>query len=203
MLLQKLFGWRDYLFPQEISFSLKPLPLNAVYLRQRFYDHFYNCFVQLRPQVSSVSEDGRQYELVVESTVPVPCLEESSSSTELCTLSLQLSTSSKGEDWQQDNDRLPPTIFLFSVFIIMQINRTSFLVVLQVMVCWVQICLCPPVWWICPGAPVRTGFVAELWSTSAPSQTLSKMATGRLRSLLNQSSRRIFSGADTHQNLLR
>ncbi|XP_078108298.1 von Willebrand factor D and EGF domain-containing protein [Sander vitreus] len=53
--------------------------------------------IMLRPEVSSVSEDGRLYELVVESTVPVPCLEESSSSTELCTLSLQLSTSSKGD----------------------------------------------------------------------------------------------------------
>lgn len=60
--------------------------------------------MQLRPEVSSVSEDGRLYELVVESTVPVPCLEESSSSAERCTLSLQLSTSSKGEDWQQDDD---------------------------------------------------------------------------------------------------
>lgn len=61
-------------------------------------------FVQLRPEVSSVSEDGRLYELVVESTVPVPCLEESSSSTEQCTLSLQLSTNSKGEDLQRDNN---------------------------------------------------------------------------------------------------
>ncbi|XP_034729420.1 von Willebrand factor D and EGF domain-containing protein isoform X1 [Etheostoma cragini] len=52
--------------------------------------------IMLRPEVSSVSEDGRLYELVVESTVPVPCLEDSSS-TELCTLSLQLSTSSEGE----------------------------------------------------------------------------------------------------------
>ncbi|XP_050932344.1 von Willebrand factor D and EGF domain-containing protein [Lates calcarifer] len=52
--------------------------------------------IRLRPEVSSVSEDGRLYELVVESTVPVPCLEESSSSsTEQCTLSLQLSTSSQ------------------------------------------------------------------------------------------------------------
>ncbi|KAL7394229.1 hypothetical protein ABVT39_022612 [Epinephelus coioides] len=53
--------------------------------------------IMLRPEMSSVSEDGRLYELVVESTVPVPCLEESSSSTEQCTLSLQLSTSSKDE----------------------------------------------------------------------------------------------------------
>lgn len=49
-----------------------------------------------------MSEDGRPYELVVESTVPVPCLPESSSSTEMCTLSLQLSTSSEGEDSQRD-----------------------------------------------------------------------------------------------------
>ncbi len=68
------------------------------------YEVYKMCFVQLRPEVSSVSEDGRLYELVVESTVPVPCLEESTSSTEQCTLSLQLSTSSKGEDLRQDND---------------------------------------------------------------------------------------------------
>ncbi|KAM9353557.1 von Willebrand factor D and EGF domain-containing protein [Symphorus nematophorus] len=53
--------------------------------------------IRLRPEVNSVSEDGRLYELVVESTVPVPCVEESPSSTEQCTLSLQLSTSSKDE----------------------------------------------------------------------------------------------------------
>ncbi|KAM6910420.1 von Willebrand factor D and EGF domain-containing protein [Xenentodon cancila] len=48
--------------------------------------------IRLRPEVSSVSEDGRWYELVVESTVPVPCPEGSS-----CSLSLQLSTSSHDE----------------------------------------------------------------------------------------------------------
>ncbi|XP_042279137.1 von Willebrand factor D and EGF domain-containing protein isoform X1 [Thunnus maccoyii] len=53
--------------------------------------------IRLRPEVSSVSEDGKLYELVVESTVPIPCLEESSSSTEQCTVSLQLSTSSQDE----------------------------------------------------------------------------------------------------------
>ncbi|KAM7421510.1 hypothetical protein PAMA_015584 [Pampus argenteus] len=50
--------------------------------------------IRLKPEASSVSEDGKLYELVVESTVPVPCLEESSSSTDQCTVSLQLSTSS-------------------------------------------------------------------------------------------------------------
>ncbi|XP_051263598.1 von Willebrand factor D and EGF domain-containing protein isoform X1 [Dicentrarchus labrax] len=59
--------------------------------------HEFFAGIRLRPEVSSVSEDGRLYELVVESTVPVPCLEESSSSTEPCTLSLRLSTSSKDE----------------------------------------------------------------------------------------------------------
>lgn len=54
-------------------------------------------FAQLRPEVSVISEDGRLYELVVESTVPVLCLEESSSSAGRCALSLQLSTKSKGE----------------------------------------------------------------------------------------------------------
>ncbi|KAG7216456.1 hypothetical protein INR49_001942 [Caranx melampygus] len=53
--------------------------------------------IRLRPEVSIVSEDGRLYELVVESTIPVPCLDDSSSSSEECSLSLQLSTSSQEE----------------------------------------------------------------------------------------------------------
>ncbi|XP_074539724.1 von Willebrand factor D and EGF domain-containing protein [Halichoeres trimaculatus] len=51
--------------------------------------------LRLRPEVSTVSEDGKLYELVVESTVPIPCLEVSP--TEQCTLSLKLSTSSQDE----------------------------------------------------------------------------------------------------------
>ncbi|XP_026172334.1 von Willebrand factor D and EGF domain-containing protein isoform X2 [Mastacembelus armatus] len=51
--------------------------------------------IKLRPEVDTIPEDGRLYELVVESTVPVPCLEDSSSSTEQCTLSLQLITNSQ------------------------------------------------------------------------------------------------------------
>lgn len=54
--------------------------------------------MQLKPEVSSVSEDGRVYELVVESTVPIPCLEDWSSSTDQCSLSLKLSTDSQGDD---------------------------------------------------------------------------------------------------------
>ncbi|XP_058503446.1 von Willebrand factor D and EGF domain-containing protein isoform X2 [Solea solea] len=67
----------------------------------------YFAGIRLIPEVSVVSEDGRLYELVVESTVPVPCLEESSpssspsspspSSTQHCALSLQISTSSQDE----------------------------------------------------------------------------------------------------------
>ncbi|KAI3360400.1 hypothetical protein L3Q82_002310 [Scortum barcoo] len=53
--------------------------------------------IMLKPEVSSVSEDGKLYELVVESTVPIPCPDESTSSTEECALSLQLSTSSREE----------------------------------------------------------------------------------------------------------
>uniref|UniRef100_A0A3B4ZUE1 Si:dkey-30e9.7 n=1 Tax=Stegastes partitus TaxID=144197 RepID=A0A3B4ZUE1_9TELE len=53
--------------------------------------------IKLRPEVNSVSEDGRLYELVVESTLPIPCPKGSSSTSEQCTLSLQLSTSSQDE----------------------------------------------------------------------------------------------------------
>ena len=55
--------------------------------------------VQLVPEVSVVSEDGKLYELVVESTVPVPCVEETSSPSQQCSLWLQLSTSSQGENF--------------------------------------------------------------------------------------------------------
>ncbi|XP_061674890.1 von Willebrand factor D and EGF domain-containing protein isoform X2 [Syngnathoides biaculeatus] len=56
--------------------------------------------IRLRPEVSVVSEDGKQYELAVESTVPVPCLEQSSSSTSpsgQCAVSLTFSTHSQDE----------------------------------------------------------------------------------------------------------
>ncbi|XP_061771484.1 von Willebrand factor D and EGF domain-containing protein isoform X1 [Nerophis ophidion] len=51
--------------------------------------------IRLTPNVSNVAEDGNLYELVVESTIPIPCLEESSS--EPCIISLQLSTNSQDE----------------------------------------------------------------------------------------------------------
>uniref|UniRef100_A0A8C7VI34 von Willebrand factor D and EGF domains n=1 Tax=Oncorhynchus mykiss TaxID=8022 RepID=A0A8C7VI34_ONCMY len=53
----------------------------------------------LRPEVTTVSEDGKDYELTVESTIPVPCPGDASSSTpEECTLSLHLSTNNQGDD---------------------------------------------------------------------------------------------------------
>lgn len=184
-----------------VKICLNPLPLNVMCLWFTLFkraDQFNTCFVQLRPEVSSVSEDGRLYELVVESTVPVPCLKESSSSAEPCTLSLQLSTSSKGESSEQDNNhRLYFSIFCYTI---MKITTIFPPVLWQMTVCWVQICLSRPVWCICPGAPVQTGFAAEHWSTSAPSLTFIKTATGRLRSLLNLSSHRILCGMDTHLN---
>ncbi|XP_015248179.1 PREDICTED: von Willebrand factor D and EGF domain-containing protein [Cyprinodon variegatus] len=54
--------------------------------------------IRLKPEVSRVSEDGRQYELLAESTIPVPCLDGSFSSTEDCVLSLEFVTSSHDED---------------------------------------------------------------------------------------------------------
>ncbi|XP_026228904.1 von Willebrand factor D and EGF domain-containing protein isoform X2 [Anabas testudineus] len=50
--------------------------------------------IKLTPEASTISEDGRLYELVLESAVPVPCLEDSSP--EQCTLSLELRTTSEG-----------------------------------------------------------------------------------------------------------
>ncbi|CDQ64806.1 unnamed protein product [Oncorhynchus mykiss] len=55
--------------------------------------------IRLRPEVTTVSEDGKDYELTVESTIPVPCPGDASSSTpEECTLSLHLSTNNQGDD---------------------------------------------------------------------------------------------------------
>ncbi|XP_055019347.1 von Willebrand factor D and EGF domain-containing protein [Boleophthalmus pectinirostris] len=54
--------------------------------------------IRLRAAQSRVSEDGRLYELLVESTVPVPCLKEKDSSPHDCTLSLDISTSSQDEE---------------------------------------------------------------------------------------------------------
>ncbi|XP_065136825.1 von Willebrand factor D and EGF domain-containing protein [Paramisgurnus dabryanus] len=54
-------------------------------------DEFY-AGIQLKPQSASISEDGKEYELEVRSTVPVPC------SSERCVLPLHLITSSQGEE---------------------------------------------------------------------------------------------------------
>ncbi|XP_056142909.1 von Willebrand factor D and EGF domain-containing protein [Lampris incognitus] len=53
--------------------------------------------IRLRPETTTVSEDGRGYELAVESTIPISCLEDSSSSVDRCTLSLRLSTDNQGD----------------------------------------------------------------------------------------------------------
>lgn len=45
---------------------------------------------QMKPQAVSISEDGREYELIVESTVPLPC------SSQRCTLPLHLTSSNQG-----------------------------------------------------------------------------------------------------------
>lgn len=55
--------------------------------------------LKLRPEASSVKEDGRLYELVVESTVPVLCPSETAPPAgRHCTLMLELGTSSEGEE---------------------------------------------------------------------------------------------------------
>ncbi|KAJ8354503.1 hypothetical protein SKAU_G00220700 [Synaphobranchus kaupii] len=53
--------------------------------------------IRLNPERISISEDGEEYELTLESTVPVPCSSEGAQS-EGCTLTLHLSVSNQGED---------------------------------------------------------------------------------------------------------
>uniref|UniRef100_A0A3Q3BNC7 Uncharacterized protein n=1 Tax=Kryptolebias marmoratus TaxID=37003 RepID=A0A3Q3BNC7_KRYMA len=55
--------------------------------------------IKIKPEESVVSEDGGWYELVVESTIPIPCPDGSFSSADPCILSLQLSTSSQVFFW--------------------------------------------------------------------------------------------------------
>nr|XP_015213244.1 PREDICTED: von Willebrand factor D and EGF domain-containing protein [Lepisosteus oculatus] len=51
--------------------------------------------IRLKPEVSSISEDGKEYKLKVESTVPIPCSE--GLPREDCSITLHLSTISEGE----------------------------------------------------------------------------------------------------------
>lgn len=61
--------------------------------------------LQMKPQAVSISEDGREYELTVESTVPLPC------SSERCALPLHLTSSNQGgvknNNIKKINDILP------------------------------------------------------------------------------------------------
>ncbi|XP_066571629.1 von Willebrand factor D and EGF domain-containing protein isoform X2 [Amia ocellicauda] len=52
--------------------------------------------IQLSPEVSSVSEDGKEYKLKVESTVPIPCNADGKD-IEHCKLTLHLNTVNEGE----------------------------------------------------------------------------------------------------------
>ncbi|XP_030013146.1 von Willebrand factor D and EGF domain-containing protein isoform X2 [Sphaeramia orbicularis] len=83
----------DKIYCAGSSFFLdSPATRSAAVESQEFF-----AGIRLRPEVRSVSEDGRLYELVLESTVPVPCLGPFSSIGQ-CTLSLQLSTDSLEDD---------------------------------------------------------------------------------------------------------
>ncbi|KAK3561087.1 hypothetical protein QTP86_028410 [Hemibagrus guttatus] len=57
--------------------------------------------IRLLPKHASILEDGKEYELVIESSIPVPC-------SETCSLALQISTSS------QDEEVLGPDLVLSS-----------------------------------------------------------------------------------------
>ncbi|KAI1886121.1 hypothetical protein AGOR_G00210750 [Albula goreensis] len=53
--------------------------------------------IRLSPEVTSISEDGEEYEMTLESTVPLPCTLGDPPNEE-CALTLQLSMSNQGED---------------------------------------------------------------------------------------------------------
>uniref|UniRef100_A0A3B4BDX4 VWDE-like Ig-like domain-containing protein n=1 Tax=Periophthalmus magnuspinnatus TaxID=409849 RepID=A0A3B4BDX4_9GOBI len=77
------------------------------------------CYTHL--SFISVPEDGRLYELLLESTVPVPCLKEVSSPHD-CTLSLELSTSSQGLGLQAVCMSRPDAITNVQVRYIVNVN---------------------------------------------------------------------------------
>ncbi|XP_056329329.1 von Willebrand factor D and EGF domain-containing protein isoform X1 [Danio aesculapii] len=70
-----------------ISFILESPDIQSLPVES---DEFY-AGIQMKPQSVFISEDGREYKLMVESTVPLPC------SSERCVLPLHLTTSSQGE----------------------------------------------------------------------------------------------------------
>lgn len=78
----------DRIYCSVVSFFLDSPDLQSLPVES---EEFY-AGLQLKPQASSISEDGREYELEVMSTVPLPC------SSERCVLPLHLTTSSQGEE---------------------------------------------------------------------------------------------------------
>lgn len=155
------------------------------------------CFSpQLRPEANSIWEDGRLYELAVESTVPVPCPGEVAPPAGAhCALTLELATSGEGEGGGSAESpvRAGSSLSPFSCRLLWKVEEA----------CRRQTCLCPPAWCTCLRCPAGTASAAEPSSTSAPSRTLSATGTGRLGSLLLPSAPRVSCGTDTRQNLPR
>lgn len=157
----------------------------------------HGCFSpQLRPEANSIWEDGRLYELAVESTVPVPCSGEvAPPAGGHCALTLELATSGEGEGEARQRVQSEPVPHclrspVVSLWKVEEASRR-------------QMCLCPPAWCTCLRFPAGTASAAEPSSTSAPSRTLSATGTGRLGSLLLPSAPRVSCGTDTRQNLPR
>ncbi|RVE63080.1 hypothetical protein OJAV_G00164860 [Oryzias javanicus] len=69
--------------------------------------------IRLKPAVAVLSEDAGLHQLLGETSVPVPCPEGSFSSTQSCTLPLQISTNS------QDEDTLGPDLSLSSCVLVL------------------------------------------------------------------------------------
>ncbi|XP_024114390.1 von Willebrand factor D and EGF domain-containing protein isoform X2 [Oryzias melastigma] len=69
--------------------------------------------IRLKPAVTVLSEDAGLHQLLVETSVPVPCPEGSFSSTQSCTLPLEISTNS------QDEEVLGPDLSLSSCVLVL------------------------------------------------------------------------------------
>ncbi|KAF7226620.1 von Willebrand factor D and EGF domains protein [Nothobranchius furzeri] len=70
--------------------------------------------VRLKPELTGITEDGRWYQMLVESSVPVPCPDGSFSSADECILSLELISSGPATLPPADEGLLDADLFLSS-----------------------------------------------------------------------------------------
>ncbi len=87
--IYKAFLWRVKSFTQASKYVVLEDMWHKIKVFHQAY-HICMYIFQMKAQDVSISEDGREYDLIVESTVPLPC------SSQRCTLPLHLTSSNQG-----------------------------------------------------------------------------------------------------------